>query len=358
MNPEERSVLHKVLWVLIALILLALVFAAAYLIANNLLDVFWPSSPLPPLVRFLLTVLLGFILFALLALAGTCVGRWHRSKEGGRGRVGMDTLLLDAMDRIAHGDFDVSITPVGYGVYTEVIDAINRMAQQLGTMEGLRQDFISNVSHEIQSPLTSISGFAKLLQDQDASLTPQQRTHYLGIIEAESKRLSKLSDNLMKLSSLESQSTPLNRREYRLDQQLQSVILMLEPQWQAKQLEVEAELAPATCNGDEELLAQVWVNLLGNAIKFTPAGGSLRVTLHAQKDGHNLVRITDNGIGIAPEAQMHIFERFYKVDKARERAAGGNGLGLSLTKKILELHGARIDVHSALKEGSTFTVGL
>jgi signal transduction histidine kinase len=343
---------------LIVLILLALVFTVAYLIANALFDIFAPSSPLPSLVRFLLSVLLGFILVVLVAFAVTWAGKWRRTKEGGHKHAGINTLLLDAMDRIAHGDFNVFITSGYNGIYTEVIDAINRMAQQLGTMEGLRQDFISNVSHEIQSPLTSISGFAQLLQDQDATLTPKERTRYLGIIEAESKRLSKLSDNLMKLSSLESQSTPLNRTDYRLDQQLQSVILMLEPQWQSKGLEVEAELAPTTYNGDEELLAQVWTNLLGNAIKFTPAGGSLRVALYTEKDGHNLVRIVDNGIGIAPEDQIHIFERFYKVDKARERTAGGNGLGLSLTKKILELHDGHIDVHSALGKGSTFTVEL
>ena len=145
----------------------------------------------------------------------------------------------------------------------------------------LRQDFISNVSHEIQSPLTSIRGFAALLKND--TLTAEQKNHYLNIIEAESKRLSSLSDNLLKLSALETGSEPLSIKEYRLDKQLEKVALMLEPQWSAKNIAMEADLEKLTIQGDEDLLSQVWVNLLHNAIKFTPEGGTIRIILKARQ---------------------------------------------------------------------------
>ncbi|MDR1069657.1 MAG: HAMP domain-containing histidine kinase, partial [Gracilibacteraceae bacterium] len=261
---------------------------------------------------------------------------------------------LEALSRIARGDFTARVSVHENEPFAELAASVNKMARELGSMENLRQDFISNVSHEIQSPLTSIGGFAALLRD--GALTPGQRAHYIDIIEAESKRLSKLSDNLLRLSALEADAA-VSRRAYRLDKQLEHIALLLEPQWMEKNISVEAELQKITYAGDEDLLSQVWVNLLHNAVKFTPPGGSVGIALSL--DGNSAVcRISDTGAGIAPEDKAHIFERFYKADKSRDRSLGGSGLGLSLVKKAVELHGGLVSAESEPAKGSVFTVTL
>lgn len=264
-------------------------------------------------------------------------------------------IITETLKQISQGNFDVLLDTKDGDVHHDFAVAINDMAKNLGNLETMRQDFISNVSHEIQSPLTSIGGFAALLQKND--LTAEQRQRYAQIIEAESKRLSSLSDNLLKLSSLDNNKIPLSKKEIRLDKQLERIALTLEPQWSAKELLLEADLQKCIFPGDEDLLSQVWVNLLHNAIKFTPAGGRISIALMAETEAA-VVRISDTGLGIGPEDQMHIFERFYKADKARDRSLGGNGLGLSLVKKIVELHGGQVTVESGLGKGTAFTVTL
>jgi signal transduction histidine kinase len=259
------------------------------------------------------------------------------------------------MTSIAQGDFDVYVNPSDVFLHDDIAHGINKIAKELGSMEQLRQDFISNVSHEIQSPLTSIRGFAALLKND--ALTVEQKNHYLDIIEAESKRLSLLSDNLLKLSALENGNEPLSIKQYRLDRQLEKIALMLEPQWRGKNITMEADLEKLTIQGDEDLLSQVWINLLHNAVKFTPEDGVIRIILKADNN-EVYCQIVDTGIGIGSEDMVHIFERFYKVDKSRNRTQGGNGLGLSLAKKIVELHGGHITLQSELGKGSTFIVYL
>jgi signal transduction histidine kinase len=228
------------------------------------------------------------------------------------------------------------------------------MAKDLGSMEQLRQDFITNISHEFQSPLTSISGYASLLRKDGATL---KQLEYATIIEEESKRLSKLSDNLLRLSALEAEGSSITKASFRLDRQLENVVLLLEPQWKAKNIIPETSLPKITICGNEDLLKQVWINLLVNAIKFTPENGEINVRLVSH--GENVVCvISDNGIGIAPSDQMHIFERFYKVDKSRARSLGGNGLGLALVKKIVNIHEGNVTAESALGKGTAFKVTL
>ena len=263
--------------------------------------------------------------------------------------------ISTALAQVAMGNFNVLIDPEIVGGHNKIAEAFNKMAQSLGTMESMRQDFISNVSHEIQSPLTSISGFAALLQKN--GLSDDERQKYAMIIEAESKRLSSLSDNLLKLSTLDNDKTPLNNKEFRIDKQLEHIALTLEPQWSAKNITLEADLDKLVFYGDEELLSQVWMNLLHNAIKFTPEGGQINIALTLDVDSVS-VKITDTGVGISPEDQMHIFERFYKADKARDRSLGGNGLGLSLVKKFVELHKGSISVESEVGKGTVFSVTL
>ena len=260
--------------------------------------------------------------------------------------------LLDAMHRIAQGDFSIFLQTDDF-VHAELVDAVNTMAKNLGNLELMRQDFISNVSHEIQSPLTSIGGFAALLKKSD--LPENERLRYVEIIEAESKRLSSLSDNLLKLSSLDNNKMQLKKNEFRLDKQIENTTLTLEPQWNAKSLSVELDLQKLTVYGDEGLLSQAWMNLLHNAVKFTPDHGQIRLSLAEETDSAVLT-VSDSGIGISPEDQIHIFERFYKADKSRDRSLGGNGLGLSLVKKIVDIHGGCIRLESKIGYGSVFTI--
>jgi signal transduction histidine kinase len=222
-------------------------------------------------------------------------------------------------------------------------------------MEKMRQEFISNVSHEIQSPLTSISGFARALRD--TRLSEEERAHYLDIIETESIRLSKMSDNLLKLTSLESEHHPFEPKRYRLDKQLRAVVLACEPLWLDKSIDMDVSLEEGEIDADPDLMNQVWGNLIHNSIKFTPRGGTIGVELQF-RDGEAAVRISDTGIGIGEEDLPRIFERFYKADKSRNRAGGGSGLGLSIVKKIVDLHHGSIDVQSRPGEGTVFTVRL
>jgi signal transduction histidine kinase len=273
---------------------------------------------------------------------------------GGRKRLLADTL--EAFEKISRGEFDVFI-PYGqhYGPFGDIVESVNKMARDLGSMEKMRQDFISNVSHEIQSPLTSIRGFASLLRN--GGITPEQKNHYIEIIETESRRLSSLSDNLLRLSSLESGDAALSKSEYRLDRQIEDVALMLEPQWKAKNLSIDAELEGLSIRADEGLMSEVWINLLHNAVKFTPPGGKIAIAL--LRDGDEIrCGISDTGEGLAPGDQMRVFERFYKADKARGSSLGGSGLGLSIVKKIVELHGGRVEIKSGLQKGASFVISL
>lgn len=268
--------------------------------------------------------------------------------------------LIHAMRKMANGNFNIDLSYYqGHfkrrnHPYLTIIENISDMAEKLGEMEEMRQEFISNVSHEIQSPLTSISGFAHTLKNEN--LTLKEREHYLGIIEMESIRLSRLSDNLLKLTALESDYTPCDFKSYRLDQQLRRIILANEPQWTEKELHMDISLKSATITGDVALLEQVWINLLHNGIKFTENEGEISIKVFETADKQVVVRFEDNGIGMNNDTLMHIFERFYKADLSRNRNIGGNGLGLPIVKKIIDLHEAKIEVQSKVGLGTKIVV--
>ena len=304
-------------------------------------------GPLPGLVEFLLTVLLIIVLAGSI---GALVMRLSGHQPDDPRTIARE--VNDALDRISHGDFNVRVREPARDPMMGLAASVNQMAQQLGDLERARQDFISSVSHEIQSPLTSISGFAALLREP--GLDPATRDHYLEVIQSEARRVSALGDNLLRLTALEEESVP-DRQAYRLDEQLRSVILSLEPQWMAKSLDVDLDVAELTLEADPEMMRQVWTNLVHNAIKYTAEGG--RVTVLAAAEGDAVVcEVTDSGIGIAPTDLPHIFERFFRAD--RSRTGGGNGLGLSLARRIVELHGGTLTVASQLGFGSTFRVHL
>lgn len=267
------------------------------------------------------------------------------------------SATIAAIEQITGGNFNIRLQ-VGFHVDEELeklMRSVDKMAVELNQLENMRQEFISNVSHEIQSPLTSIRGFARALRNE--KLSPGDRLRYLTIIELESVRLSQLSDSMLKLASLEAENSKFAPAPYRLDKQLKKIILACEPQWVQKRLEMELRLDELTVQADEDLLSQVWMNLIHNSIKFTPDQGTVRVELYRQ--GENAIcKIADTGIGMSKEDLPHIFERFYKADKARNRSQQGNGLGLSIAKKIVDRHQGTISVQSEIGIGTTFTVTL
>ena len=342
-------------WGIVLFIMFIFFFITGLLIANYFLDWIYQYTGIPPTpISYLLLSLIGLIfLYIWVRLVGLWWIKFNRHHKGHNRNLISETMV--ALDRIASGDFNVLIETQRHHPYNLLIQRINKMAQELRSMEHLRQDFISNVSHEIQSPLTSISGFAELLKNDD--LQTDQRLHYISIIEAESKRLSKLSENLLKLSMLDADDYPYNPQSFRLNKQIQDILLMLEPQWADKNINLNIELAPLAFPGDEDLLSQVWINLIHNSIKFTPDEGTISVKLSCD-DKNVVVTIADNGIGIPPDDLLHIFERFYKADKSRDRSQAGNGLGLSIVKKIIDIHGGVIAVNSQPHQGSCFTVTL
>ncbi|WP_223588743.1 sensor histidine kinase [Neobacillus bataviensis] len=328
------------------LMMIIISFSASYFLAGYLFHLFsfHPSN----YIQHLITTILGFFIFAGIGIGFSKI---IRSKQRN-----LFQEVIDALRSIARGDFNVQLeTLKREDPFTTLIDHINHMAKQLKEMEDMRQEFISNVSHEIQSPLTSIGGFARALQYKE--LTLEERSHYLNVIETECRRLSKLSDNLLKLTSLESLHHPFERKTYRLDQQIRTIILACEPNWVEKELEMDVMLEKVTIFADEDLMSQVWTNLLHNSIKFTLHSGKISIRL-SQIDDKAEIKISDTGIGISKNDQVHIFERFYKADKARERSKGGSGLGLSIVKKIMDMHKGTIVVESEEGVGSTFTLTL
>jgi signal transduction histidine kinase len=293
---------------------------------------------------------------AYLAAVGICVagtmafGRLFAAIRGKRpGRPDLGEQILDALERISQGDFDVRLSATRPGPFRAVVESVNKMAAELGTLEHQRQEFVSNVSHEIGSPLTSVIGFARLLRDQDLDRDTQR--HYLDVIVQEAERVSKLGENLLRLSALD--DAAWEPRRHRVDEALGEVVVLLEPQWSAKSLTVELDAEAVEWAGDREMMHQVWVNLLQNAIKFTPEGGAVTVVLRQEGAGWTC-RVRDTGIGIAPGDLPHVFERFFRADKARSQ--GGNGLGLALAKRIVELGGGRVAVASEVGRGAEFSV--
>lgn len=303
-----------------------------------------------PLLAYGIDVVLSLFLCILLF---SVLGRIFGSRQ-----LAFFQPVIQALEQIAQGNYRVQVDiqrEVDEGPFKELVTSVNNVAVELNRIEQMRQEFISNVSHEIQSPLTSIRGFAQALQNE--RLSEEQRCHYLAIIESESTRLSELAANLLKLASLESDQVKFEPKPYRLDKQIRSLILLSEPQWTSKALEVDVALEELTICADQDLLSQVWLNLIHNSIKFTPPGGRISISL-ARTGDQGVFIIHDSGIGISAGDQEHVFERFYKADKSRTRSQEGSGLGLSIVQKTVAMHHGAITLASQPGAGTTFTVSL
>lgn len=263
--------------------------------------------------------------------------------------------LTEATKNMAKGEFDIRLPTKRKDEIGVLSASFNHMAEELGKLDRMRRDFVSNVSHEIGSPLTSITGFTKALKQKQ--MNEESRLRYLTIIEEESERLSRLSQNLLQLSHLQHDNQQVKFSSFRLDEQLRKVVIALEPQWAAKEIKIDLRLEPLTVAADEDLLRQVWINLLSNSMKFTPMNGKIVIDA-VMENNRAVISITDNGIGIPQEEREDIFKPFHKVDRSRNSSVKGNGLGLSIVKQIIDLHHGDIQVSGNLGTGATFEVSL
>lgn len=277
------------------------------------------------------------------------------SQLAGRRPIAKIIKFTEATKQIAKGDFTVRLDEsIPVAEFREMAHNFNIMAKELAGIEILRNDFIENVSHEFKTPLTAIEGYATLLQKK--GLSEEKRAEYTGKILLNTRRLSTLTGNILLLSRLENQEIEIKKERFSLDEQLREIILLFEPQWSAKRLDLDIELDPVEFYGSSELLAQVWQNILGNAMKFASDNGEVQVLLRGVGDTNIEVSIADNGIGMNEEVVQRAFEKFYQGDPSR--AASGNGLGLSLAKRIVNLHGGTIEVTSREGCGTVFIVRL
>ena len=263
--------------------------------------------------------------------------------------------ITEATGKIMQGDFSVQIEPLhGMGTdgFNQVIDAVNRMVKELAGTETLRTDFIANVSHELKTPLAVMGNYAALLRQP--GLSEQERREYASAIEQSAHRLAQLITNILKLNKLENQQIFPKTEEFDLGEQLCESLLQFEELWEQKELNIETDIEEnIRIRSDRELLSLVWNNLISNAVKFTPEGGTVSVSLKAVTDSV-VVCVRDTGCGMKPETGKHIFEKFYHGDTSH--STQGNGLGLALVKRVVDILGGEIGVRSIYGEGSTFTV--
>ena len=266
--------------------------------------------------------------------------------------------ITDAGKKLTSGDFSVRVEKFGdgyaYESFNSIIDCFNKMAEELGGVETLRTDFIANVSHELKTPLAVMQNYGTMLQSPD--LPEEKRIEYAKGITDNSRRLASLITNILKLNKLENQQIFSSNESYDLSEQLCECLLQFEEIWERKNIEIETEIENGVfINSDTELLSLVWNNLLSNAFKFTRNGGKVSVSLTADSE-YASVKISDTGCGISAETGKHIFEKFYQGDTSH--AAQGNGLGLALVKRVVDIMQGEIMVDSELGKGSTFTVRL
>ena len=264
--------------------------------------------------------------------------------------------ISEATEKIMQGDFSVRIKPVtkiaGDSSFNVIIERINKMAEELSGVETLRADFISNVSHEMKTPLAVMKNYARLLEKED--LPEEKRIEYARAIGDASRRLSDMMTNILKLNRLENQSIYPNLKSYNLGEQLCECLIQYENVWEKKNIEIETDIGENIfILADSELYSLVWNNLFSNAFKFTDNGGKVTLSLTADEE-FATVKISDTGCGMSAEVGAHIFEKFYQGDTSH--ATDGNGLGLALVKRVVDIMQGEIAVESAVGIGTTFTV--
>ncbi|MBR1715975.1 MAG: HAMP domain-containing histidine kinase [Treponema sp.] len=328
----------------------AFVFLGVSIVTTVSIIVFFWDADLPFSKKVLsVRAIAGFINVFIMSFIFTLLIRLHRKIEIER----PIKQLLNATESIRQGDFSVQIPRRKHfrNEIDVVIDNINLMARELSGVETLRLDFISNVSHELKTPLSVIQNYATMLQEPN--LQEETRLEYAKSITAASRNLTTLITNILRLNKLENQQIFPERKEFNLSEQITECLLDFEQIWEDKKISLETDIDDSIlAKGDSELLSLVWHNLFSNAFKFTPDGGKVSVSLK-KSGGLCQIKVSDTGCGMSEETQKHIFEKFYQGD--RSHAQKGNGLGLALVKRILDITGGEIEVRSKEGEGSSFT---
>lgn len=262
--------------------------------------------------------------------------------------------IRDSMIRVANGDLNATVKEEN--VFDEIEDinhAFNIMLRELRSTEIIQSDFVSNVSHEFKTPLTAVEGYATLLQDE--TLTDAERAEYVNKILLNTHRMSELINNILLLSKLDNHAIKDQREEFNVDEQIRECILILEPKWFEKNIELDIDLESVQYNGNKGLFVHVWSNLLDNAIKFSPINGIIKIELKNQ-NGIICFSVMDQGEGVKEEDKKHIFNKFYQSDTSHKQQ--GNGLGLSLVKKIVDIYEGEIELENLTPNGCRFTVKL
>lgn len=335
--------LLEFLIILVTLVFLMITQATLYGIELNVIL----ASSRPYLTKYLLYW--GAVTFILVSII-----TWFRYRM-------VDKPVADlsrAIKQVAEGDFSIYLKPLHASTELAYIDAVfedfNKMVAELGSIETMKTDFISNVSHEIKTPLAIISNYAQMLRREN--LSPKEREECIDTILANTHRLAELVTNILKLNKIENQVIQPKTEAYNLCAQLSECALLFEDQWEKKHIDFEFDADDrCTVYADREMMEIVWNNLLNNAIKFTPEGGTVSLTQTTEKDAV-IVTVSDTGCGMSQETMSHIFDKFYQGDTSH--STPGNGLGLALALRILQISGGTITVASKLGEGSAFTVRL
>ncbi len=261
--------------------------------------------------------------------------------------------INEATKKVALGEYDIELETKREDEIGELTNNFNKMTQGLKSTENLQREFINNVSHEIKTPVSSIEGFAKFLKDKD--LTDEEREEYANIIIEEAKRLENLTGKILKLSKLNNQEIITNKQEIEVAEQIRKAISLLEPKWSKKDIKINVSLEEKTFLGDEDLIFQVWVNIIDNAIKFSNEGGSIDIKVY-EKNKNIRVEMKDYGIGMKEEELEKVYDRFYQIDRSHSKE--GSGLGLAIVKRIVELSEGKIEIKSKENKGTTVIVKL
>ncbi len=323
-------------FIILVFTLICAIFTVRILIHIGFFDWSLPYLPLKPFIALsFFSLLFGIILSIIL------------------GHVVLKPLreVISAANELAEGNFDIRIDLKGPAEFKQLSTSFNHMAKELGNTEMLRSDFINNFSHEFKTPIVSLRGFAKVLKYDE--LTLEERNEYLDIIISESERLAALSTNVLKLSKVEHQAIITNIETFNISEQIRRSIAILENKWNVKNINFDFECNEIYINGNEELLSEVWLNLLDNAIKFTKEGSTISINL--VRDEFNVTfEIRDCGSGMDANTRERVFDKFYQGDTSH--SGNGNGLGLTIARKIVELHKGTICVKKSDLTGTTFQV--
>lgn len=339
-NKQKTRVSIRLIFSLLVMVELLVVIAFS-LVAAELFN--WLFSITLHIPSFLWLLLVSLVLGSVI----TSFLNWQF--------FGPISQLSNAMNRVAAGDFSVRLeSKHPFKEIRDIYNNFNLMTEELGATEILQTDFVSNVSHEFKTPISAIEGYATLLQN-DSDNTPAEREQYVDKILFNTRRLSKLVHNILLLSKVDNQAILSNQTTFRLDEQIRQTIVMLEPSWDKKELEFDVNMDKIVYTSNEGMLTHIWSNLLGNAIKFSPQAGTIRLELRQLPQQIQFV-IEDQGPGISETVQRHMFDKFYQGDSSHKEE--GNGLGLALVKQIVTTYGGGIRAENVPEGGCRFTVTL